>query len=185
MALDDLAAHPGDPFSSLIAAKSFSALDYGEAAEPLYAVSTTNAPLNRDDLLARIDGLVRSNRKREAAKVCQDALAAQPDDPALLAKLATVEWLDGRLKDAQKHADQAARMPETRIDGLTLLATIHHDAKNREQAVQAYEAILAIDPDLTTYRPGAAILWREFVDDQVTLHRKVEARDYLRKAITP
>jgi tetratricopeptide (TPR) repeat protein len=184
-ALDDLAAHPGDPSSSLIAAKSFSALDYGDAAEPFYAIAVANAPLSRDDLLARIDGLVRSNRKREAATVCREALAARPDDPVLLTKLATVEWLDGRLKEAQKQAEQAARTPEGRIDGLTLLATIHHDARNHEQAAKAFEAILAIDPELSSYRPGAALFWREFADDLVMLHRNAEARDYLQKVITP
>lgn len=180
-AQDDLAGHPSSRDSALIAARSLSQLIYADRAEPLYELASASAPLGLEALRDRAQGLIRSARLEEAADACRSILADHPDDPTTLIFLATTEQHLGRYAKGIEAAERLAKIPEGRADGLALLAMNHHSAKQPERAVAAGEALLAIDPELTTFRPGRLIFWYAFADDLMALRRPAEVRDYLLK----
>ena len=184
-AMDDLAHHPRSRPSALIAARCLSQLVWADEAEPYYQIAGASAPLSLKDQNVRIEGLIQASRFARAAEVCHEVLAAHPDDPTILRLLATGEWLHRHFVEAPAAAERLVNTPEGRLEGRGLLVTIHHDAAHYEDAVAAAEALLAIDPEVKNYRPGADLFWREYAEDLLRTNRAARARDVLQKVVGP
>ena len=185
LALDDMRFYRWSRASALIAARSFSRQIYPDDAEPLYAVAGRFGALPLEAQQDRIQGLIRGERNERAVSLCREVIASHPNDVTTLRLLATTEWIRGNLPEARDAAERLANTPQGQVDGLDLLASIHHDAERYDAEAQSLEAILRADPELKRYRPGAAAFWLEFGNALIVAHRPEEARDYLQAQITP
>ncbi len=181
LALDDLDTHRRSPESARIAGRSLSALLYGGEAEPYYKIAASQGMLSEADRYARVQGLITSNRPDQAIAVCREILGKQSGNVAILRLLAFTHWLRGEFVEAEATAETLVKTTNGQTDGLGLLAMIHHEAKHPQKAILASESLLAIDPELKTYRPGAMIFWHDYTDDLVQVHRSADARRYLEK----
>ena len=187
LALDDLRVFRLSRASSLVAARAFSREIYPDDAEPFYRFAARFGALPLDSQHDRIKGLVRGLKTEEGVALCRQVLEGHPDDPETLTYLATAEWKEGRLPEAREAAERLTRVGSRadQVSGFDLLASVHRGADRRDQAVEACEAILKIDPDLKLYRPSVSGFWTEFAEDLVLLRRPAEARDHLARVIGP
>ena len=182
-ALDDLGRNPSSRESALLAARSLSQQLYAKQAEPFYDRAGGLSSLPLEALRDRATGFFTSNEYDKAALACSQILEAHPNDVPTLRLLATLEFSRKRFDQGILAAERLTAIPEGHSDGLSLLAMSHHEANHPEHAVAASEALLKIDPELKTYRPGAPIFWLDFASDLIALQRYEEARTYLENVI--
>ncbi len=210
LALDDLRVYRWSRASALIAARSLSRKIYPDEAEPLYAAAGRFGALPLEAQQDRIQGLIRGVKTERAVALCHEVLATHPDDLTTLRFLTWLEWTRGNLPEACDAADRLANAaqagkillerlkvkgPDDRerlsnmvqglVDGLDLLAKIHHDAERFDAEAASVEAILRVDPELKFYRPGPELFWLRLGNALIVANRPAEARDYLQARITP
>jgi tetratricopeptide (TPR) repeat protein len=184
-ALDELRLFRWSKTANLLAARALSRQIFPLEAEPYYRAAERLGSIPLDAQHDRIQGLLRAVKNEQGVARCYEVLKGHPTDPKTLRFLATAEWLQGRLPEAREAAERLSRTKEGEIDGLDLLATIHRDADRRAKAIEACEQILRLDPELKRYRPGPLAFWKDFTEDLVVSRRAEEAREFLRKVITP
>ncbi len=210
LALDEMRIYRWSRASALIAARSFSRQIYPDDAEPLYAVAGWFGALPLEAQQDRIQGLIRGVKTEQAIALCREVLASHPNDLTTLRFLTWLEWTRGNLPEAREAAERLAASAQAgkldierlevkgreaaerlaittqgQVDGLDLLAKIHHDAERFDAEAESLEEILRVDPELKMYRPGPEVFWLEFGNALVIAHRPADARDHLQARITP
>lgn len=209
-ALDDMRVYRWSRASALIAARSLSRRIYPDEAEPLYASAGRFAALPLEAQQDHIQGLIRGVRNERAVALCHEVLASHPTDLTTLRYLTWLEWTRGNLPEAREAAERLvntaragkiglenlkvkqrndperlATMIQGQVDGLDLLAKIHHDAERFDAEAESLETLLQVDPESKSFRPGAEVFWLGFGNALVIAHRPADARDYLQARITP
>jgi tetratricopeptide (TPR) repeat protein len=179
-AIRRLEGAPDDPSGLLLAARSLSRLGKYPQAEAYYERIKS---LDVDDMHARALGLTQLNRPQDAADLYEEILKRRPADVTALTRLAAVRIGQGRWKDALRPAEALAAIPDQVVPGLALLGFIHHHAKDAQQAVDAFEAVLERDPELKAVSYPARVYWDHFALDLMALGRAQEAREHLEKVI--
>jgi tetratricopeptide (TPR) repeat protein len=171
---------PDDPSGLLLAARSLSRLNKYAQAEAYYG---RIGSLDVDDMHSRALGLTRLDRPSDAAELYQEILKRRPDDALALTRLTAVQIGQRRWRDALRSAEALAALPEQAGAGLALLGFIHHHAKDARRAVDAFETVLARDPELTAVSFPTRVFWDHLALDLMALGRAQEAREHLERAI--
>ena len=210
LALDDMRIYRWSRASALIAARSLSRQIYPDDAEPLYAAAGRFGVLPLEAQQDRIQGLIRGVKTERAIALCHKVLASHPSDLTTLRFLTWLEWTRGNLPEARDAVERLAsaaqagkilvdrlkvkgpddvkrlaNMTQGQVDGLDLLAKIHHDADRFDAEAESVEAILQVDPELKFYRQGPELFWLRLGNALIVAHRFAEARDYLQARVTP
>ena len=73
-------------------------------------------------------------------------------------------------------AEKLVRLPDAAEIGICLLGTIHHEERQRREAVDAYEQVLTLDPSLSRMPLPATLFWSEYTEDLIILGRAAEYR---------
>jgi tetratricopeptide (TPR) repeat protein len=180
-ASDRLEHWPPSARAALVAARCLSQLDFAGLAEPDYRRAGRLGP---DDLHIRAYGLVRANQRERAVQAYQEILAERPRDVLALRRLAGVLLSQRRLREAADLADRLIAIPEGTVIGFTLSGVVHHRRSEPEDAVVAFERVLALDPDLRAMplRPPK-LFWAYLAQDLLAVGRASDARRYLTRAL--
>jgi tetratricopeptide (TPR) repeat protein len=88
-----------------------------------------------------------AGRLDDARSVYERAIAASPDSPFLYRELADVLRRQGSLEGALKQAVRASELDATDPRAQVLAGEIHEALKDLPQALSAYEAALALEPN--------------------------------------
>ena len=182
-ALDHLDRFPRDPRAARLAALALTSLDFAVEAEPYYKIAREGKVLSREDLSNRALGLARGNLREFAIASYEELLASQPDDAAMLQRLATLYYSQKRLKLAMETAEKLAKAPDGAVPGYALIGIIHHDDHRTEAAAAANEKVLELDPELRTLALPSSLFYADFAQDLIDLDRPADASRHLQRAL--
>jgi tetratricopeptide (TPR) repeat protein len=185
---DHLVRRPWSREAQRLAARCLSELDFADAAQLHY---NRAGSLSRDDLQVRAYGLVRANHRKQAEQAYHEILKRWPNDALALRRLAAELMTQSRWDEALSYAERLTRVPGGEVDGFAMIAVIHHEQKNSEAAIAAFEKVLELDPDLRRRSRGAdyrreywsRIFWLQLCEDLLKLGRAPEARRHLEQAL--
>ena len=76
-------------------------------------------------------------------------------------------------------AEKLARLPDAAEVGISLLGTIHHEERQRQKAVDAYEQVLTLDPSLARLPFPSNLFWSAYTEDLIAVGRAADARRLL------
>ena len=176
-----LARRPSSRSAALLAARCLSRLGRPDEAEPHYRQA---APLDREDQHVRAFALVVANRREPAIRAYQEILARWPDDVLALSRMAAVLISESRWADVLEAAERLIRIPDGAVIGHTLAGVVHHNTRDSELAVFAFDRVLALDPGLERMplKPRS-MFWMEYGANLLAVGRWKEARRALHRAL--
>jgi tetratricopeptide (TPR) repeat protein len=183
--LDHLDSHPSDREAVRLAALCLSQLDYANQAEPYYQIARRKGQLSRDDLHLRAIGLARGNLRDQAIAAYQEILERWADDPLALQRLAAIYYSRSQHRETLKVASRLAQSsdPKWAVAGYSLIGTVHHDELHPEPAVEAYEKVLRLDPELKLLTLPAEQFFADLAEDLIDTGRAADARRHLHRAL--
>jgi tetratricopeptide (TPR) repeat protein len=179
-ALDHLERRPWSHEASRLAALCLSRLDYADAAESYYQHAGT---LDLNDLQTRAFGLVRGNHRQRAIQAYEEILARWPDNVTALRRLAAVQLSENNVPQLLGLAERLIAIPEGAAIGYTLRGMVAHLDVNREGAVEAFEHVLELDPDLQLMPLAPKAFWSYFTEDLIRIGRLEDASRYLNRLL--
>jgi tetratricopeptide (TPR) repeat protein len=179
-ALDHLGRRPWSREGALLAARSFSRLDYADLAEPYFQRA---GRLALNDLQLRAYGLARGPHPERAIAAYNEILARSPDNVTALRRLAAVLLAQYRTADLLQLADHLTRIPTGAVIGATIRGVVYHNDENPQGAVAAFEEVLKLDPDLREMPLQRRLFWTHLAADLVAAGRLDDAGKYLSKAV--
>lgn len=179
-ALEHLDRQPWSREAALLAARSFSQLDFAEKAEPYFRRAGT---LSLDDLQLRAYGLFRANKIDDALRVYDEILARSPNNVTALRRLAAVQLARNDNDALMALSDRLIRLPQGKAVGNTLLGVVQHNNKNSEAAAAAFDAVVAEDPKLQSMPLPRRLFWTLFANDLLSNGRVDDACRYLARAV--
>jgi len=182
--LDHLNRRPRDPEAARLAAICLTRLDYADRAEPYYRTSRAGGVLSPDDDKARALGLARGNFREEAIAAFREIVDRRPDDVTALRSLATLYYSQARLKETLATAERLARAPGGAVAGYALMGIVYHDDHKFDQAIAAYEQVLALDPDLSGLSLPPTLFYTDLAQDLIDAGRPADARRHLERALS-
>jgi tetratricopeptide (TPR) repeat protein len=182
-ALDHLDRHPGDPEAARLAALCLTRFEYADRAEPYYRTARAGGSLSAEDLQARALGLARGNLREEAIAAYREILDRRPEDVTALQSLAALYYSQTLLKEALAVAERLARTPGGEVPGYALIGIIYHDDHKFDQAIAAYEQVLALDPDLSGLSLPRTLFYTDLAQDLIDAGRPADARRHLERAL--
>ena len=156
-----LESHPGDPRASILAARC-----------------------EQGDLQARALGLIKLNQPEKAALVYQDLLKHWPDDAVSLQRLGSIRIGQKAWGEVRAIAESLIKIPDAEIAGQTMLAISLHESRQYKTAIEAFERVVALDPELKTMPLPKALFWRNYATDLLAEGRTADARTLLERAIS-
>jgi tetratricopeptide (TPR) repeat protein len=181
-----LGIKPGDPWGSLLAARSLSRLERDDEAD-LYFRQAGKFAL--EDQKKRAVLLVQQGRVDRAISVLRDILRLDPRDPDALRQLSAIHQSRGEYLLAEGLAERLVNDPESEVVGQSLLGTIHHELATQRvetpgAAIVAFERVLELDPELrrTPIQPKR-LFWDFLARDLIAEGRTAEARKHLERAL--
>jgi len=147
--LDDvLKADPKNP-DALLANAALKAR-IGAPKEEIVAMfngAISSAPQERGLRVALVGYLLDSKDRRAALQAAQQALAALPNDPAVVEMLGRAQLVAGEANQAVTTFGKLAGLLPNSPMPYMRMAQVHHAAKDREAEVQSLKRALAISPD--------------------------------------
>jgi tetratricopeptide (TPR) repeat protein len=169
MAQEHLKQRPEDPRAARMAARCLTRLGMTQQAESCYQRS---GPLDLEDLHDRAYGLARLGEARIAEAIYRQILNRRPDDLLALKRLAAMLMEQKNWKDARWVANQLIRIPSGEVWGWTLAGISAHESKQAEEAAQAFEHVLGIDPKLEQMPLPQTLFWNNLVSSRRASSRK-------------
>jgi tetratricopeptide (TPR) repeat protein len=179
-ALDHLNRQPWSREAALLAARSLTRLDYADQAESYYRRA---GRLSLQDQQVRAYGLVRGPHPEQAIPAYREILRLAPGNVTAMRRLAAVLLARNDKAQLLDLADQLARVPNGEVIGATLRGTVYHNDKNPHLAVEAFERVLELDPELGQMPASRAFLWKQLADDLVECGRLEDAAKFLNQAL--
>lgn len=178
LALDYLTFHPWSREAAVRAGRSLSGLNHSELAEGYYRRAGLDS-LTTEDLHVRAYGIIRANRREAAIEAYGAILERDPNDVLALRRLGAVLISRARYADALAVADRLIGLPggEGRVLGWTLAGTCHHNNRDYEAAMAAWDEVLAADPDLREMPLPEEQFWAYAAFDALEMGR---SRDVIR-----
>ena len=164
----------------LLAARSFSRLDYADQAEPYFRRA---GHLAQSDLQVRAYGLARGPHPERAIPAFNEILKRWPNNVTALRRLAAVELAQNDVKDLLKLAERLSRIPDGAVIGCTLRGVVYHNDKKYQQAAIAFEHVLELDPELREMPLPRRVFWSYLADNLIASGRIDDASRYLSKAL--
>lgn len=179
-ALDHLGRRPWNREAALLAARCLSRLDYAGEAEPYFQRA---GPLSLNDAQIRAYGLVRGPSPERAVPVYNEILARSPENVTALRRLAAFHLARNNTEELLKLAERLSHIPEGAVIGATLRGVVHHNQKNRQEAVAAFERVLELDPQLREMPLSQHLFWSHLADDLLGSGRIADARRCLSQVL--
>jgi tetratricopeptide (TPR) repeat protein len=179
-ALDHLERRPWSRPASLLAAHCLSRLDHADAAETYYKRA---GELDLNDLQTRAFGLVRGNHRQRAIEAYDQILARWGDNVTALRRLAAVQLSENNVPQLEGLAKRLIDSPNGAAIGYTLRGAVAHNDHNYEQAVEAFEHVLELDPDLRLMPLPHQAFWSYLAADLIKMGRDEDTCRYLTKAL--
>jgi tetratricopeptide (TPR) repeat protein len=175
-----LARRPLSRQAALLAARCLSRLGRPDQAEAYYQKAGT---LELADRHIRAYALVLNNRREPAIQAYREILVRWPDDVLALSRMAAVLISERRWGDALETAERLIKIPAGAVIGHTLAGVVHHNTRDAELAVFAFDRVIALDPELKRMplKPRS-MFWTDFGYNLLAVGRWDEARRYLRRA---
>jgi tetratricopeptide (TPR) repeat protein len=180
-ALDHLQRQPWSREASLLAANCLSRLDYADEAEPFFSRA---GQLSLADSQVRAYGLARGPHPERAIAAYQQILQGSPDNVTALRRLAGVLLARNDTEELLKLAERLSVIPGGAVIGQTLRGVVHHNDKNPQQAVIAFQRVLELDPDLRQMPLPPRLFWSHLVDDLVLCGQADEAGRQLTRVLS-
>jgi tetratricopeptide (TPR) repeat protein len=182
-ALDHLDHHPWSRDARRLAALCLSRLDFPDQAELHYRRLGLGS-LSLGDGQVRAYGLLRANRRKEAVDAYLAILAEHPDDPTALQLLGGLRMAQSRWSEALEPAERLAKLPPPAgIIGLSMVASIQHDAGNPELAVAACAKLLELDPELRVQKLPRTLVLTQYAQDLLATGQPARAKQALERAL--
>lgn len=172
--LDHLSRRPWSREASRIAGLCLSKLDFASQAEPYYARA---GMLTEEEAHVRAYGILRSNQRLEAEAAYKEILARSPNDPEALRLLAGLYMTMMRYAEGAELAETLAQLPGQEIVGTTMVGTLRHRQGEVQRAIEAYEQVLRLDPDLSDILLPREVFWVNYAQDLLTVGRTAEAAE--------
>jgi tetratricopeptide (TPR) repeat protein len=131
----------------------------------------------REKTLGLVSLLLEGGALEDAAALIYSALAKNPEDPAF--RVAQARWLfsSGQPRKARTVVDLLLSLPDPPADALWLSGRLHIVENNFPEAIDAFQRLLAIDPD-----PPAALL-KELATACALNGQTKEAETYFHRAL--
>ena len=138
-----------------------------------------------EDLHIRAYALVVNNRREPAIQAYRAILERRADDVLALSRLAAVLISESRWADALESADRLIKIPAGAVIGHTLAGVVHHNTRDSELAVFAFDRVVALDPELKQMplKPRS-MFWAEYGHNLLVVGRWQEARRDLSRRST-
>jgi tetratricopeptide (TPR) repeat protein len=179
-ALDHLERRPWSRDAALLAARCLSRLDYADQAEPYYGRA---GRLSLQDQQIRAYGLVRGPHPERAIPAYREILRLAPENVSAMRRLAAVLLARNEKDQLLDLADQLARVPGGEVTGAMVRGTVYHNAENPQRAVEAFERVLELDPELREMPATRPLFWKQLTDDLVECGRIEDAGRHLKQAL--
>jgi len=179
-ALDHLERQPWSNEAALLAARCLSRLDYAGEAEPYFRRA---GRLALSDMQIRAYGLVRGPHPERAIPAYKEILASWPDNVTALRRLAAVLLAQNDTGELLNLAERLGRISGGAVLGHTLRGVVHHNDKNPQQAVAAFERVLELDPELREMPLSPRLFWSHLADDLLECGRIQDAGRELSRAL--
>jgi tetratricopeptide (TPR) repeat protein len=176
-----LARRPSSRSAARLAARCLSQLGRPDQAEAYYEKA---APLELEDRHIRALALVVNNRREPAIRAYREILKRRPDDVLALSRMAAVLISESRWEDTLRTADRLIRIPEGAVIGHTLAGVVHHNTRDSELAVFAFDRVVELDPGLKRMplKPRS-MFWTEYGHNLLAVGRWADARRCLHRAL--
>jgi tetratricopeptide (TPR) repeat protein len=176
-----LARRPFSRHAALLVARCLSRLGQPDQAETYYQKA---GRLDVEDLHIRAYALVLNNRREPAIQAYRAILERRADDVLALSRMAAVLISESRWTDALEVAGRLIKIPAGAVIGHTLAGVVHHNTRDSELAVFAFDRVLELDPDLKRMplKP-LSTFWTEYGHNLLVVGRWEEARRYLHRAL--
>jgi tetratricopeptide (TPR) repeat protein len=176
-----LARRPSSRHAALLAARCLSRLGRPDQAEECYRKA---GPLEVEDLHVRAFALVLANRREPAIRAYREILGRRPDDVLALSRMAGVLISESRWPEALEAARRLIDIPDGAVIGHTLAGVVHHNTRDSEFAVFAFDRVVALDPALERMplKPRS-MFWSEYGHNLLVVGRWADARKCLQRAL--
>jgi tetratricopeptide (TPR) repeat protein len=177
-----LTRRPSSRVASLLAARCLSRLGRPDRAEEFYQRAL---PLDVEDLHLRAYALVLANRRDRAIGAYREILERRPRDVLASSRLAAVLISESRWEETLELAHRLIEIPDGAVIGHTLAGVVHHNTKDAELAVFAFDRVLVLDPglQLMPLKPRS-MFWTEFAHNLLVVGRWADARRCLERALS-
>jgi tetratricopeptide (TPR) repeat protein len=179
-ALDHLERRPWSREATLLAARCLSRLDYADQAEPYFKRA---GRLELFDAQLRAYGLARGPHSERAIQAYHEILENWPDNVTALRRLAAVQLAQNNTNELLSLADRLSGIPKGAVIGHTLRGVVFHNDSNPQRAIECFERVLALDPELREMPLSRRLFWSHFSDDLISDGRIDDARGELIKAL--
>jgi tetratricopeptide (TPR) repeat protein len=179
-ALDHLERRPWSREAALLVARCLSRLDYADQAEPYFKRA---GRLELSDAQLRAYGLARGAHPERAIQAYHEILESWPDNVTALRRLAAVQLAQNNMNELLSLADRLIEIPKGAVIGYTLRAVVFHNESNPQRAIECFERVLALDPELREMPLSRRLFWSHFSDDLIADGRIDDARGALIKAL--
>ena len=128
-----------------MAARCLSRLDYADQAEPYFKRA---GRLELFDAQLRAYGLARGPHSERAIQAYHEILENWPDNVTALRRLAAVQLAQNNTNELLSLADRLSGIPQGAVIGHTLRGVVFHNDSNPQRAIECFERVLALDPEL-------------------------------------
>ncbi len=203
-ALEHLDLRPWSRGASLMAARCLSRLDFAERAEHYY-VRVRDPSI--EDRHYRAYGLVRANLRDRAVAAYREILDIAPSDVSALRFEAGVLLSQSRWDEAKSLAERLTAISATPVRmlmptnarghwtlkyenltsapaiGFTLLGVVHHDVRDYDKAIDAFERVLSLDPELRSMPLAQNLFWAHLSEDLIEVGRPADAVRFLKPVV--
>ena len=180
LALAYLAEHPQDGEAWKIAGRCYGAMGQFTAAEDCLAKA---GRLDAMDLRLRADALIHLERNTQAVEVLRELLLKDGNDPAVVQRLAILQFRRGFYDEAFAFARQLGESPKHAPTAWYLQATFHSGRMQHADALACLQKALELNQEADRCGlPPDTVLWYVGAILQ-DVGRMREARDYYRRAL--
>ena len=181
MARGHLDRRPYSRSAAILSARCLSRLGRPKEAEPYYQKAS---PLGLEDRHIRAYAFVLSNARDPAILAYQEILRLWPQDVLALRRMAAVLISESRWYDAMDAARRLIQIPSAAVIGHTLAGVVNHNTGESEDAVNAFDQVMVLDPELKQMplKPRS-MFWSEYGRDLILIGRTEDAKRYLHRAL--
>jgi tetratricopeptide (TPR) repeat protein len=144
LALEYLGRHPEDAEALRIAGRCYGSMGQFTAAEECFSKA---GELDALDLRLRADMLVQLERPTQAADVMRELMVKEGKDPAVMQRLAIMEFRRGAHEEAFGLLRELRETPERAPAAWYVEASFHSALRHNEAAVACLEKAIELNPE--------------------------------------